>query len=80
MGLWKYPSPDRAAWHFPMLKTQKVIGPGSPLISQVEHFCKVINNEEEPRSSARDAANTLSATLAILEAAKTGKVVSPRKI
>ena len=31
MGLWKYPSPDRATWHFPMLKT-KVIGPGSPLI------------------------------------------------
>ena len=80
MGLWKYPSPDRAAWHFPMLKTQKVIGPGSPLVSQVEHFGKVIKNEEEPRSSARDAANTLSATLAVLEAAKAGKVVSPRKI
>ena len=49
-------------------------------MEQVEHFGKVINNEEEPRSSARDAANTLSATLAVLEAAKTGKVVSPRKI
>ena len=52
-----------------MLKTQKVISPDSPLVSQVEHFGKVINNEEEPRSSARDAANTLSATLAVLEAA-----------
>ena len=63
-----------------MLKTQKVISPDSPLVSQVEHFGKVINNEEEPRSSARDAANTPSATLAVVEAAKTEKVASPRKI
>ena len=39
--------------------------------SQIAHFCAVIRGQEEPRITARDATDTLRATLAIFEAAKT---------
>ncbi|MEC7806657.1 MAG: gfo/Idh/MocA family oxidoreductase, partial [Pseudomonadota bacterium] len=77
MSLWQYSNPKEAAWHFPMIKTQEIVGPGHPLIRQVEHFGNVIKGEEQPRSSAKDAANTLSATLSVIEAAQSGKTIKP---
>ena len=77
MSLWQYSNPKEAAWHFPMIKTQEIVGPGHPLIRQVEHFGNVIKGEEQPRSSAKDAANTLSATLSVIEASQSGKTIKP---
>lgn len=41
-------------------------------INQINHFADVINGRDAPRISAQDASDTLKATLAVLEAAKTG--------
>jgi len=41
-------------------------------INQINHFVDVINGDATPRISAQDASDTLKATLAVLEAAKTG--------
>ena len=38
-----------------------------PLISQLEHFCRVIRGEESPLIDGRDAAKSLSVVLAVLE-------------
>ncbi len=47
-------------------------------IAECQHFSAVIRGEETPRIDARDGANTLRATLAILEAAETGqRIVLP---
>lgn len=42
-------------------------------IAQCQHFSAVIRGDETPRITARDGANTLRATLAVLEAAETGQ-------
>lgn len=44
-------------------------------VSQIEHFCAVIRNEEPPRITALDATNTLRATLAVFESANSGERV-----
>ena len=80
MRIWTYANEKEAAWHFPMLKTQKLRGAGDPLKDQMEHFGRVIRGEELPRTNAEDGAITLSTTLAIIEAANERRTVSPLSI
>ena len=42
-------------------------------VSQIAHFCNVISGDENPRITARDATQTLEATLAVFDAARTGQ-------
>jgi len=42
---------------------------------QLSHFCAVVRGEAEPIVSGEDAARSLAATVAILEAAATGRAV-----
>ena len=44
---------------------------------QIAHFARVIRGEEEPVVSGREGQKTLAATLAVFEAAETGRVVRP---
>ena len=46
-----------------------------PLVLQLEHFGAVIRGEAEPLVSARDGLETLRVTLAVHEAARTGRPV-----
>jgi len=48
---------------------------GNAYARQIEHFCAVISGDEEPCITARDATETLRATLAVFEAASSGKRV-----
>ena len=50
--------------------------PADPFARQLSHFCDVIEEKAEPLVSARDAARTLAAALAIHEAAATGRTIS----
>ena len=75
--IWTYPDGVTPRWDNPMAKTHKPVGPGNPLLAQVEHFGRVIRREEEPRTSAADGARTFTATLAVIEAAQTGQTVAP---
>ena len=47
-----------------------------PLALQLRQFCRVIRREEQPLIDGREAMKTLEATLAVKEAAATGKAVS----
>lgn len=43
-----------------------------PLVRQLAHFCAVIRREAAPRVTARDATESLRATLAVMQAANSG--------
>ena len=47
-----------------------------PLAVQLEHFCAVIRGDATPAAGGRDALQTLRVTLAIDEAARSGRVVA----
>ena len=46
-----------------------------PLITQIEHFARVIRGEESPRVSGREGLRTLAVINAINIAANTGQLV-----
>lgn len=80
MRIWTYPEGAPARWDYPMAKTHRPVGPGKPLHAQVEHFGRVIRGEEEPRTGGADGARTLTATMAVFEAAESGTMVAPAVI
>jgi hypothetical protein len=41
----------------------------------MSHFCRVIRGEETPRTTARDARQTLAGVMAIMESRDSGKPV-----
>ncbi len=47
-----------------------------PLTNEMHHFCDVVRGEAKPLIDARDGTRTLAVTLAVREAATTGRVVS----
>ena len=50
-----------------------------PLVSQLEHFCRVVRGEEKPLIDGRDAAKSLSVVLAVLESIERGAPVVARE-
>jgi len=64
------------SWHRPLLPSVSHVMPADPLSRQLEHFCGVIRRNEQPLVSGRDAVETLRVTLAIAEAARTGRAVA----
>jgi predicted dehydrogenase len=59
------------------IQTERLIAPEQdPLALQLRQFCRVIRREEQPLIDGREAMKTLEATLAVKEAAATGKAVS----
>lgn len=53
--------------------------PGDPLALQLRHFIRVARREEAPLVSGADGAASLAATMAVLEAARTGRAVAPAR-
>lgn len=69
-------SSGEPSWHEPMTPSTLRPETADPLERQLSHFCDVIRGEVPPLVTARDATETLRVTLAILEAAESGAVVS----
>lgn len=66
-----------ASWTEP-LATERLLRPqADPLQRQLDHFCAMIRGECAPLVGVDDAARTLAATLAIAEAARSGRTVRP---
>lgn len=66
------------SWWAP-LSTRTILLPDvDPLAAQLAHFAQVIRGEATPRVTAADARKTLQATLAVAEAARTGRTVVVR--
>ena len=63
------------SWWEPMEEDTIDVDRADPLARQLEHFCSVVRGETQPLVTARDGLLTLRVTLAIYEAARTGRPV-----
>lgn len=74
LSLWHYAG--ERSWHAAITREQTTPLKADPYTAQLLHFAAVIRGEEAPLCSALDGLRTLQATLAVLEAARTGAPVS----
>jgi predicted dehydrogenase len=73
MRLMTYDAPP--SWKSPARTSVVATRPGDPLTLQLAHFCDVVRRDADPLVSGRDAVETLRVTLAIRDAARTGRPV-----
>lgn len=64
------------SWHRPLRASIVRVSPADPLARQLEHFCAVIRGDADPLVGGHDAVETLRVTLAIAEAARSGRTVA----
>ena len=67
MQSWRYPCEKASGWQHPLETSQDVVVRTDPLKSQLEHFCRVVREEEPPIIDGRDGARSLALVLAVLE-------------
>ena len=67
MELWRYGDDDPRGWQHPMEKSRRQVTQADPLKSQLEHFCRVVRDEEKSIVDARDGTRSLAVVLAVLE-------------
>lgn len=67
MEIWGYLDATRMGWQQPLGQVRRDVTRSDPLVSQLEHFCRVIRREERPIVDARDGAQSLAVATAILE-------------
>lgn len=67
MELWSYADPDHIGWQYPLGKSCREVVGADPLVLQLEHFCRVIRDEEPPIVDGRDGTRSLAVALAVLE-------------
>lgn len=70
LEVWRYADGACRGWQHPLEMSQRTAARVDPLVSQVEHFCRVVRGEEEPLIDARDASRSLAAALAVLESSR----------
>jgi predicted dehydrogenase len=75
---WSYKSGK--SWFAPITPDALKVASGNPYALQLAHFCQVARGEAAPLCSAADGMATLAATLAVREAASTGKAVALTEI
>lgn len=73
LDYWHYR--EGKGWHDELTEERTALHYGDPYAEQMRHFRAVIEGEEEPVCCADDAMRSLEATLAVAEAARTGKEV-----
>ena len=76
MRLGYYKKKDDRSWWKPFATDTIAVERADPLARQIEHFSALIRGEVKPLVSGRDGLQNLRVTDAIVEAAKTGKVVT----
>lgn len=64
-----------ASWFAPLATTRLPLPDADPIRRQLAHFCAVLRGDAAPRVEVADATRTLAATLAIAEAARSGRQV-----
>jgi predicted dehydrogenase len=74
LRLWRHDGSQ--SWQSPLLEERLAVDEGDPVGLQLRHFADVIHGIADPLITARDAARTLEAALAVAEAAATsGEIV-----
>lgn len=71
---WRYDG--ERSWLRPIARDTVPVERASPYVAQIRHLCAVIRGEESPLVSAIDGTSTLRATLAVVEAARSGSAQS----
>ena len=61
------------SWITPKVCQDHPLALGDAFVGQIEHFAEVIAGRTVPRITAADATESLRATLAVLDSAKTGR-------
>ena len=80
MEVWAHPHGQEKGWWEPLMRRSEKVPFSSPFTAQLEHFCRVIQGEEDPVITAADGLMTLATTLAITESAETGRPVKPSEL
>lgn len=75
LALWKLAGDNAEGWHVPMERHAVPYTSADAYQRQLDHFCAVVRGEETPVIPAEDGARTLAATVAVFEAAETGRRV-----
>lgn len=75
LTLWTHEG-GKIDWNHAMTARAIDLELGDAFAAQCRHFCAVIRGDEAPRITAADATETLRATLAVFEAAETGRRVN----
>ncbi|MDE2363437.1 MAG: Gfo/Idh/MocA family oxidoreductase [Hyphomicrobiales bacterium] len=70
---WSYKG--KKSWHSPIARDLISVERASPYLRQLRHLCAVMRGEEQPIVDATDGLRTLRATLAVHEAARSGRPV-----
>ncbi len=65
----------KRSWYEPFHTSTETVARSDPLANQVAHFAAVIRGEARAIVSGRDGLKTLRVVDAVLEAARTGRVV-----
>ena len=66
---------EAKGWHDELTQERNALHFGDVYALQLAHFCAVIEGIEEPLCAASDATRSLEATLAVRDAAKSGRPV-----
>ena len=74
LRLWRPNGPPH--WQTPLNQETIAVEAADPIDLQIAHFAAVIRGRAEPLITARDAARTLEATLAVTQSAATGRQVT----
>jgi predicted dehydrogenase len=74
LDFWSYKGTK--SWFAPISRDQIAVERGDPYTAQLKNLCGVARGEEQPLVSAADGTQTLRATLAVHEAARTGRTVT----
>ena len=77
LELWRYRQDQGAAqgWHDPFTQERTAVHTGCPYSEQMRHFAALIEGREAPVCSPLDGLRTLEATLAVTQAAASGRAV-----
>jgi len=75
MRLKHYERDEDRSWYTPFAMRTVPLVREDPLANQIEHFVAVVRGEAEPLVTCRDGLQNLRVTDAIVEAARTGRVV-----
>lgn len=76
MRLQRYPDQASRSWHRPLLNSTFELQRVDPLERQMAHFADVVRGLAEPKVSARDGLQNLRVVDAIIEASRTGRLVT----
>jgi predicted dehydrogenase len=74
LDYWSYKGPK--SWFQPITHETIAFDRSDPYMEQLYHLCQVMRNEAAPLISAADGMGTLRATMAVHEAARTGRMVT----